>query len=95
MTVRVTLPPGCSGINCADGSRYSAPRAGGSILVEDHHAAAIPGSSLGNMLSASGAISGIGTKKGRMCPSCNDNRVWNAWNKECPKCGASTVPAPR
>jgi hypothetical protein len=92
MGVRVTLPPGCDGINCADGSRYSASRAGGSVILEDHHAAAIPKSRLQDMLSSSFAVTGAGTKKGRYCP-CSPLRIWNSWSRECPKCGQETSDA--
>jgi hypothetical protein len=91
MSVRVTLPPGCSGINCADGSRYSAPRAGGSVTLEDHHAAAIPKSRLQDMLAGSSTVTGLGTKAGRWC-ACSPLRIWNAWNDHCPKCGGETTP---
>lgn len=89
MSVRVQLPPGCSGITCQDGTRYSG-RKGGSVVVEDRHAAAIPHSKLGTMLSAKFAVA-AGTSKARVCPMCHDNRRWNSWNKTCPKCGATTI----
>lgn len=92
MGTRVNLPPGCSGITCADGTRYSGKK-GGFVEVEDRHATAIKSQIgiTGNMLSANGAVS-MGTKKGRWCLSCSPPRHWNHWNDECPRCGAETEP---
>lgn len=91
MSVRVNLPPGCSGFNCKDGTRYKADRAGGAVTVSDRHAKAINEGQFGQkgFINATGALS-FGTKKGMRCEPCG--RVWNAWNDQCPRCGTETVP---
>lgn len=90
MSVKVQLPPGCKGFDCADGTKYTAKKAGGSVEVSERHAAAINGGQYGqtNFISAKGALS-FGTKNGRWCRTCN--RLWNAWNHTCSKCGSETV----
>jgi hypothetical protein len=87
--VKVNLPPGCSGFNCADGTKYSG-RPGGTVEVADRHAKAINKGAYGqqDFIAATGATS-FGTKKGRWCQTCN--RLWNAWNHTCSKCGNATV----
>lgn len=90
MGVKVQLPPGCKGFDCKDGTKYTAKRAGGSIEVDDRHAAAINKGQFGDtgLVSARGAVS-FGTKRGQLCPDCG--RVWNAWNGTCPRCGTVTT----
>ena len=90
MSVKVQLPPGCSGFDCKDGTKYTANRAGGMVEVSDRHASAINKGQYGeqDFISAKGQAS-FGTKKGQECPSCG--RLWNAWNKVCPKCDVETV----
>jgi hypothetical protein len=90
---RVNLPPGCSGFDTQDGTRYTAKRPGGVVEVSEHHASAIETGQFGgnaNLLTATGAVY-VGTKKGRQCLNCPDKRVWNVWNATCPKCGEPTV----
>lgn len=89
MGVKVNLPPGCSGFNCADGTRYSG-KPGGTVEVADRHAKAINTGAYGqqDFIAAKGALS-FGTKNGRWCQTCN--RLWNAWNHVCSKCGNETV----
>ena len=89
MGVRVTLPPGCSGLDCADGTRYTG-RKGGTVEIEDRHAKALKhGEGITNtMLSAKG-LTNIGTKRGQWCPGCN--RIWQAWSDLCPRCGRPTL----
>jgi hypothetical protein len=87
---RVTAPPGCRGIDLQDGTRYNANRQG-VMQVADHHADVIQAGWYGQ----SGVMVGnephrLGTKVGRQC-ACSPLRIWNAWNKTCPKCGADTV----
>lgn len=91
MSVKVQLPPGCSGIDAKDGTKYTASRPGGSITVDDRHAAAIERGQFGEkgLLSGKGAES-FGTKRGQYCEPCN--RTWNAWNSACPRCHYETVP---
>lgn len=88
MSVKVQLPPGCSGFDCKDGTKYTANRPGGHIEVSDRHADAINGGQYGDtgLVSAKGALS-FGTKKSRWCANCA--RVWNAWNETCPKCASA------
>ena len=90
MATKVQLPPGCSGFDCKDGTKYTAPRPGGTVTVEDRHANAISAGQYGEsgFISAKGAVS-FGTKRGQWCPACR--RVWNAWNTTCPRCGGDTV----
>jgi len=92
MGTRVQLPPGCSGIDTADGTRYSGQR-GGFVEVSDRHAAAIKRQNgpAAKMLTATGAVN-LGTKKGRWCTNCQPARVWQAWSDSCPRCGHETVP---
>lgn len=90
MSVKVQLPPGCKGFDCKDGTKYTASKAGGFVDVSDRHAKAINQGQYGeqHFISATGQQS-FGTKVGQQCPSCS--RVWNAWNKTCPKCEVETV----
>lgn len=89
--MKVQLPPGCSGLDCKDGTRYTANRAGGSVTVDDRHAAAIRGGQYGQagFIAATGATS-FGTRRGRWCAACR--RLWNAWSLDCPRCGGATQP---
>jgi len=89
VSVKVQLPPGCTGFDCKDGTKYTASRPGGSVSVEDRHARAINNGQYGqqDFISAKGAVS-FGTKRGKVCDPCR--RVWNAWNDECPRCGGAT-----
>lgn len=88
---RVQLPPGCYGLEMQDGTKYNRHR-DGSIQVSDRHADAIRR----NWAGQTGVVVAdephtIGTRHGRWCTNCQPTRVWNAWNKTCPKCGAATV----
>jgi hypothetical protein len=89
VSVKVQLPPGCSGFDCKDGTKYTASRPGGSITVDDRHASAINRGQFGStgLVEAKGAVS-FGTKNGQRCDPCG--RLWNAWNKICPRCGEPT-----
>ena len=86
---KVQLPPGCYGFDCKDGTKYTG-KPGGTIDVSDQHAKAINQGQFGEtgLVSAKGALS-FGTRKGRLCETCN--RLWNAWNHTCNKCGADTI----
>jgi len=90
MPTKVQLPPGCTGFDCKDGTKYTAERAGGSVTVDDRHASAINTGQYGqqDFISAKGSQS-FGTKRGQRCTTCN--RTWNAWNTTCPRCGAETT----
>lgn len=85
---RITLPDGCKGLDMADGTKYTAT-GGDKVNVSDSHAAYIKNSFYGS----SGIMHGgeqftFGTKKTMVCAPCR--RTWNAWNTECPRCGAPT-----
>lgn len=88
--MKVNLPPGCYGFDCKDGTKYTAKRPGGTVEVADRHAKAINTGQFGqqDFISAKGSQS-FGTKSGQYCEPCG--RLWNAWNKTCPKCGVDTV----
>lgn len=90
MSVKVQLPPGCSGFDCKDGTKYTANKPGGRVEISDRHADSVNKGQFGEtgLVTAKGAQS-FGTKTGQECPSCG--RVWNAWNKVCPKCEVETV----
>jgi len=87
-TTRVELPPGCYGLECADGTKYDG-KPGGHVDVAARHAAAIRTSQHGRigMLSASKAYA-IGTKGGRRCPRCRF--LAQRWADACPRCGTQT-----
>lgn len=90
MGTKVQLPPGCSGFDCKDGTKYTANKAGGQVTVEDRHASAINSGQYGDtgLVSAKGALS-FGTKTGQLCEPCG--RLWNSWNKVCPRCSSATL----
>lgn len=91
MSVKVNLPPGCSGFDCKDGTKYTANRPGGSVTVSDRHASALNRSQYAETDFISGkAQQTFGTKVGMRCNPCN--RLWNRWNDTCPKCGTETTP---
>ncbi len=90
MGVKVNLPPGCYGFEARDGTKYTAKRPGGSVEVSDKHASHINKGEYASQgfISAKQATS-FGTRAGRWCQRCN--RLWNAWNKTCQKCGDETI----
>jgi hypothetical protein len=91
MSTRIELPPGCSGITCQDGTRYTG-RKGGSVVVDDRHAAAIARSRHGGTgLITAARMTQLGTRTGRWCPACA--RLWQAWSRTCPRCGGVTTEA--
>lgn len=91
MAVTVELPPGCSGLNAKDGTRYTAARPGGRIQVDERHADAIRKSEYGEhgLIDARG-LAFLGTKQGRECPQCRWR--WQNWTHVCPRCEVATVP---
>lgn len=90
MGTRVQLPPGCSGITCEDGTRYSGKK-GGFVEVQDHHANAINKQlGFGSRLLSAKFMVNIGTKKSRWCGPCG--KLWQAWSHDCPRCGEPTSP---
>jgi hypothetical protein len=90
MPVTVELPPGCKGLDCKDGTRYTAAQPGGHIRVDDRHAEAITQGQYGEhgLMDARGRTF-LGTKAGRECSACR--RVWQVWSFVCPKCGGETI----
>lgn len=90
MSVRVTLPPGCSGFNLQDGTEYKG-RAGGSVTVSDEHAPFIRrqvGGDAGLVGHGSSRLF-LGTRDGRWCPECHF--LANSWSTECPRCARRGV----
>lgn len=88
---RVRLPDGCTGLDMANGTRYDADAAGGTVDVASSDARYINTSWYGQSGVMRGAASfTFATKGGRYCPPCN--RTWNAWSADCPKCGQPTDP---
>lgn len=88
---KINLPPGCIGLDCKDGTKYTADRPGGSVEVTDRHSDAVKGGQFSgdaNLLSGAAPLS-FGTKRSRRCAPCG--RIWNAWSTECPKCGEPTA----
>jgi hypothetical protein len=88
---RVTVPPGCTGLDMADGTRYNADRHG-RVQVADRHARAIRRGWYGD----SGVMvvdeqHHLGTRTGRWCTTCAPARLWNTWNLQCPRCGHDTT----
>lgn len=90
---RVNLPPGCMGFKATDGTRYVA-KPGTHVDVAEHHMSALKSQDY-----ASAGLVDAGPEKqfirdtkkqGRWCKNCN--RLWNAWNSVCTKCGEETIP---
>jgi hypothetical protein len=91
VSARVTLPPGCYGLDMADGTRYNANR-DGRVLVADQHAAAIRSGYYGQTgVMVASEEHRLGTRHTRECTTCRPTRRWNAWNTRCPRCGAPTT----
>lgn len=86
---RVELPPGCTGLDMADGTRYSG-KPGTSVEVDDRHARAVNASQhrSAGVLSAT-RYARIGTRTGRRCPACHF--AAQAWTQTCPRCGTDTI----
>lgn len=71
-----------------DGTKYSA-KPGDTVEVSEHHAKTIKNSYYGTSgIMRGGSQFSVGTKIGRWCDPCA--RLWNAWNTDCPRCGATT-----
>lgn len=90
MSQRVELPPGCYGLECADGTKYDG-KPGTHVEVEDRHAKAIDKSQhAGIGLLRSTRSYRLRTKAGRHCPGCGFSA--QGWSLACPRCGADTEP---
>lgn len=95
---RINLPPGCAGF--ADGDKkYLAEKGPGSFVHLDPDRDANALQKLKNQDYASAGLVDAGPQKefirdkkkqGNWCKTCN--RLWHAWQKECPKCHGETVP---
>jgi hypothetical protein len=88
---RINLPEGCYGLSLA-GFKTPKVKPGSSVDIDNPRVLRlIRNSSNGELgiLSHRELVS-IRTKSGRKCEPCN--RIWQAWTKVCPKCGAETVP---
>lgn len=93
---KVELPPGCRGLQFADGTHAVAAREGGHVMLSDEHAAAIDrvagNGTAGLVTGQAGVYTSSGKKNGRWCKTCSPARLWQAWSKICPRCGAETLP---
>lgn len=96
MPSKINLPPGCRSLQMEDGTRYAAPRTGGSVTVSDAHAAAIdriPGNGTAGLVTGQpGVFVSSGRRNGRWCKACRPARLWQSWTKVCPKCDVLTEP---
>lgn len=86
----IRLPDGCSGLDMADGRKYSAGKPGGLVEMSNTDAKYLRRSWYGQ----SGVMRGgpqftLGTRRGRWCAPCK--RVWQAWSADCPRCGKTTT----
>ena len=85
----VTLPPGCTGLDGADGGKTPEVRPGSTIEVSSRNAKYLKNSWYGQ----NGVITSTGfsfsTKGTRVCEPCR--RSWNSWSYCCPRCGRDTV----
>lgn len=87
---RVVLPPGCTGLDMQDGTKYTAGR-DGMVHVDDRHATAIRNGWYGQtgvMVAAEPAV--IATRRTQWCSCTPGGRAWNAWTTHCPRCGEPT-----
>jgi hypothetical protein len=95
MATRISLPAtgkktGCYGLDFPDGTSYTG-RPGGSVVVEDHHADQVTGSSNGHLgLISATLTTQLGTRKTQRCQACR--RDWQAWTVTCRLCGQDTTP---
>jgi hypothetical protein len=86
----VTLPPGCTGLDLQDGTRYDADRNGRVHLADRHSDAVAKGWYGQSGVMTATAPHRLGTRTGRWCVTCTPARLWNAWNTQCPRCGSPT-----
>jgi hypothetical protein len=88
----VQLPDGCSGLDMANGVKYTADRPGGHVEVTSADATYLNRSWYGqNGVMTGSAQFSFGTRRTRWCAPCR--RAWNAWSDLCPRCGEATQPA--
>lgn len=86
----VTLPPGCTGLDGADGSKTPSVRPGSTIEVSSRNAKFLKNSWYGQngVITSTGFT--LGTKGTRRCEPCRRN--WQSWSISCPRCGRDTIP---
>jgi hypothetical protein len=91
VAVRVTVPPGCTGLDFPDGKRADADR-DGRVQVDDDHATTLNRSwyRQAGVMAATEPFA-IGTRRVRVCTVCRPTRRWNAWSDLCPRCGGTTL----
>jgi hypothetical protein len=90
---RVRLPDGCTGLDMANGRKYTAEKPGGTVDVTARDARYIDTSWYGQGqagIMRGGPAFTLGTKTGRWCLPCK--RLWQAWSSQCPRCGQATQP---
>jgi len=88
---RVSVPPGCRGLDMQDGTRYTVPR-DGQVHVADRHADAIRRGWYGQsgVMVLADTVQ-AGTKTTRWCGCTPGGRAWQAWTTVCPRCGTPTT----
>jgi hypothetical protein len=89
---RVRLPDGCTGLDMANGKKYTAEKPGGTVEVSGKDAHYIDTSFYGQKqagIMRGGPQFTIGTKTGRWCLPCK--RLWQGWSVVCPRCGTETA----
>jgi hypothetical protein len=89
--MRVQVPPGMKGFRDRRTGRVIDANRQGFITLDDDDARRLKNShhNGAGLIETTERIA-IGTKKGRWCRNCN--RLWNAWNTQCSRCGEETVP---
>jgi hypothetical protein len=88
---RVQLPDGCTGLDMANGRKYTADKPGGQVEVSSRDSKFVDTSWYGTSGVMSGSASfTIGTRTGRWCLACK--RLWQSWSAVCPRCGEDTHP---
>ncbi len=78
------VPPGCTGLQMEDGSRYDASRSGRLVVDRPEHVKAIMKASAASGGPISRAVHGAPTgTPSRHCPVCTF--IGYGWQQECPK----------
>jgi hypothetical protein len=100
--VRVNLPPGCAGIGDGDWKKVAKPGTHINLDDTDPFERKQLKKLQGQDYAAAGLVDAGPEKfavgkvhkgpEGRWCPECPNNTIWHSWTKQCPSCGADTVP---
>lgn len=80
------------GFKASDGTRYVS-KPGTFVNVEDRHMGALKAqdyASAGLVEAGAEKLFAVRKGDGRWCGACR--RLWNSWNRSCPKCEAETIP---